>query len=305
MSISCSTHPLSVLVALDGSPAAATAVPLARIVASQLSAGIEALHIVTPDMERAWQDELENTVDLRVRRRTGDAVAELLRAANDVATELLLLTTHGREVTAHSRLGSVAEAVIAHSIAPILLVRPAAATPAATRPLRHVLLPLDGTPTTARALHDVATLIARLGASVDVLLVAAPHAHALERGSIMAPRYVDQAQHEWPQWTGEMYERLCVHCAGLGAATPADMFMAHGATGEAIIDFAVTHRHDAIGLVRRSKLEPGRADVLRAVLLHTSCPVLLVGARSGSGDHAAGDHVASPKRTRSATRHTQ
>lgn len=279
MTMNRSAHPINVLVALDGSPAAATAIPLARIVASQLDAGIEGLHIIAPETEAAQQEVLEQAPDLHVRRRVGDPVVELLRAADDPATALLVLAMHGRAIISPGRLGRVAETVIANSVAPLLLVPPAVADPAATRSLRRLLLPLDGTPTTACGLHDVATLIAQLGASVDVLMVADPGAHAMERGSVAPPIYVDQPQHEWPQWADEMYERLCVHCAGLGAATPTQIFMAHGATGDAITDFAIEHRHDAIVLVRRSNLEPGRADVLRNVIAHAPCPILLVGAR--------------------------
>lgn len=51
--------------------------------------------------------------------------------------------------------------------------------------------------------------------------------------------------------------------------------------GEVITRFAATHGHDAIVLARRGHLELGRVSVLRAVLDHTPCPILLVGSATG------------------------
>jgi nucleotide-binding universal stress UspA family protein len=271
-----SSRPYTVLVALDGSAAAAAAIPLARLVASQLGAGVAALHIVPPTGE----PPVIETAGLPVRRIIGDAAGEIVRAANDPAVALMVLTTHGHAVTPGARLGHVAEQVIANSAVPLLLVRPEAAAQMHVRPLRRLLVPLDGTPSTARALHHIAALVRRLDASLDVLLVAAPGTEAMERGSIGVPRYIDQPQHEWPGWADEVYERLCVCCAGLGAGIPTQVFVAHGAIGDEVIRIATTHEHDAIVLVRRSHLEPGRAQVLREVLACTPCPILLVGAPS-------------------------
>jgi hypothetical protein len=56
--------------------------------------------------------------------------------------------------------------------------------------------------------------------------------------------------------------------------------LSRGPIGPEIARFALEHQYEAIILVRRSHLEPGRARVLRAVLDLTSCPILLVGAPS-------------------------
>ena len=58
---------------------------------------------------------------------------------------------------------------------------------------------------------------------------------------------------------------------------PMRTFLAQGDAGTAIARFAAEHASDAVVLARRSRLEPGRAAVLRAVLDQTPCPVLLVG----------------------------
>jgi nucleotide-binding universal stress UspA family protein len=214
-----------------------------------------------------------------VRLDTGEPAEGILRASADPQVALVALTTHGHIIEPGRSLGRVAEQVVAGARQPILLIRPEA-TPLAIRPgavLQRLLLPLDGTPTTAALLAPASALAGRLGAAVDLLYVAdAGASPPNEPGSIGAPQYVDQPQHEWPQWANELSSRL-----GEAAQFPPDMpvrtFLAHGEAGETIAQFAAEHASDAVVLARRSRLEPGRASVLRTVLDQTPCPVLLVG----------------------------
>jgi nucleotide-binding universal stress UspA family protein len=191
---------------------------------------------------------------------------------------MLVLATHGRAIESSEYLGRVAEAVIARTERRILLVRPAAAAQTGTHvgELRRCLLPLDGTPTTAAALQPATALAARLGASIDVLYVVDPERPPQpERGSVGLSRYADQAHHEWASWTREIVDRLCTCLAQCPADVPVRVHLAYGKTGVAIVEFAAEHRTDVIALVRRSRLEPGRAAILRAVLDTTPCPILL------------------------------
>lgn len=272
-----------VLVALDGSPAAATAFPLARVVAAQLGAAVEILHCAAaplPDSELRERLHLDSAEleGIAPRLYLGEPAPGILHAAADPGVALVVLTTHGRSVEPGRPLGRIAEAVIADTTRPVLLVRPEAAAEQSARELRRLLLPLDGTPTTATALRPATDLAGRIGASVDLLYVASPaQAPPAEPGSIGAPRYVDQPQHEWPHWASEVIERLCVHCAECPPDVPIRMFLAHGEIGAEIARFAAEHEDDAIIMVRRSRLERGRAGILRAVLDRMPCPVLLLG----------------------------
>ena len=302
----------TVLVALDGSLAAATALPIALAVAAQLGIDCEVLHIVSDtglvagldrpfakEFEaltgvKLWPDALESTVrrwqafagpgnalaHIEVRLDAGDPAAGILRASADPLVTLVVLTTHGYIIEPGRSLGRVAEQVIAGTTQPILLIRPEV-TPMAIQPgaaLQRLLLPLDGTPTTAALLAPATALASRLGASVDLLYVAdvgTPPPD--EPGSIGAPQYVDQPQHEWPQWANEVITRLAEACAQCPPNVPLRTFLAKGDAGEAITRFAAEHASDAVVLACRSRLEPGRAAVLRAVLDQTPCPVLIVG----------------------------
>ena len=128
-----------VLAALDGSPAAAAALPLARTVAEQLHATVEILHVAREPMPDAalleWlhltSEELQGA---KLRLEIGDAVEGILRRTADPLVAIVVLTTHGRAVESGSRLGRVAEAVIARTEQPILSERPGTAPDARARP---------------------------------------------------------------------------------------------------------------------------------------------------------------------------
>ncbi len=278
-----------VLVALDGSPAAATALPFARTLAARLAARVEVVHCVEDPttgsaLEQAVRQALRPDEALQLRPARGAPENGILEAAADPTVVLLVLTTHGRVIEPGRHLGRTAEAVLAAVSLPVLLVRPeAAVSPEGQRALalRRWLVPLDGAPATAAALPPAGDLARRLGASVDLLLVAPPtRPPVVERGAITAPRYVDQPQHEWPQWVREVIDHLCTCMGQRPADMPVRAYLTHGEVGPAIVAFATTHEIDAIVLVRRSHLEPGRATVLRAVLEATPCPVLLIAAEA-------------------------
>ncbi len=270
-----------VIVALDGSPAAATALPLALAVGEQLGARVKVLHASNARIpERELRGQLgvdsEELASVEVVLDIGDRpAASILHATDDPGIQVVVMTTHGRAIEPGRQLGRVATEVIARTTEPVILVRPEARP--ARGPLKRLLLPLDGTPTTAYALTPATDLACELGASVDILYVATPPTAATEPGSMGVPRYVDQAHHEWPSWATEVVDRLCA-CAKMASEIPVRVFVGRGDVGSEISRFAQDYKQDAIILVRRSHLEPGRARILRAVLDSTSCPILLVGS---------------------------
>lgn len=271
-----------VVVAWDGSPAAATAFPVARMIGAQLGADVEILHFLPKGTgagaiaDAARQHGLGDAEMPRLRVETGDPVKGILRTAEDAAVQVVILTTHGRAVEEGRRLGRVAEQVVARTTTPIILVRPEA--PPVREELKRLLLPVDGTPKTAKALQPATDLAARLGASLDLLYVAARDGdRPTERGSMTTPRYVDQRHHEWPDWADEVVERLAVCCANCPPEVPVEMHLAHGDIGREIERFAIEHKSDAIVLVRRSRLQVGHAKILRAVITRAPCPILICG----------------------------
>jgi nucleotide-binding universal stress UspA family protein len=276
-----------VLVTLDGSPAAATALGAARCLAQQLAMPLQLLHIAqqpiaVTDLVRALRvDTMAMTEEVVV--RTGDPVSEILRAVDDPSTYMTMMTTHGRAIETGRHLGHVTEAVVAATMRPVLLIRPEAKE-VALRSLcgGRFLLPLDGSPTTARALGAVADIVQRLGGSFDVLFIAdpirPPVAEEAEPGSLNIPYYIDQPQHEWPSWMQEVHDHLSASSSRHPLGITTHIHMGRGSSEAAVLHFVANHHNDAIVLVRRSHLEPGHGNVLRAILDQTPCPVFLTGA---------------------------
>lgn len=157
-----------IMVPLDGSRFAETAIPAALSVGGAWNAEVEAVtvHEPLPSLDhhlwdaaaRKWSESyLEDIV-----RRVGDTagttitsatlngpVAEALqRHAEDRGVDLVVMASHGRGPLSRVWLGSVADAFVRHATMPVLVVRPDEAPEpdlAATVCFNHVLVPLDGT----------------------------------------------------------------------------------------------------------------------------------------------------------------
>jgi nucleotide-binding universal stress UspA family protein len=278
-------------VAIDGSPAAITALPTAQTIARQLNAAVEAVHVASEEMPvdklRAslGLDQVDEE-DAALRLLVGDPVEELLRAAADRHVVFIVLATHGHNVGAGPGLAPVPEALAAYAKRPTLLIRPeaAAALGGPPYPFKRMLLPFDGTRATASALKPALKLAGELGAAIDLLYVVHPgQAPPGEPDSIVPPLYVDEPYYEWPGWASEVGSWLRSCCGDVGEDVPIDVYIragsGRGEIGTAIAEFAAEQEADAIVLVRRSHLETGRAPILRAVLALTPCPVLLVAGK--------------------------
>lgn len=274
-----------VLVALDGSEEARRAIPLARTVATQIRARLEALHVTAREEENnsvraALGLDGAGLRDIPLRVRTGAKVADaIIEEIDRPEVELLVMTTVAAGNKARD-LGTVARQVAIQASRPVIGVRPELApAEGAAAPVKRLVLPVDGSRGTAAALRVVKHLTSQLEASVDVLLVVTPGAAPAEQetGSIAGLKYVDQPQHEWKTWADEFKQRLIVQSAGYAPAADIGIHLREGDPAEEIVKFAELGRYDAIALVRRSKLQPGHGRTLQAVIRYSPCPFILAG----------------------------
>ncbi len=276
-----------VLVAVNGSRESMRALPLARTVATQLHCVPTVLHVtaVPVPVEKARAElglDVPELQEMPLSLRVGDPADCILDEAAGPEVQLLVMTTIAAG-DPERELGSVAMRVALGTSRPLLGLRPEAGLEpsAVAPPLHRLLLPLDGSRSTASALRPATSLARRLGASVDVVYIVPPGAAPADaqRGSIIAPRYVDQPQHEWGTWAKEIKQRLLVECAGFAPGADVDVQVRQGEPGAEILRCAREGHCDAIVLVRRSRLEPGRATILRKVIQQSPCPLLLVGGQ--------------------------
>lgn len=138
------------LVPVDFSPRSELAVRAAHLLAAKSAGNVSLLHVI----DRAAVDEdvvgraagsaehraaagarlhsvSERVVGGGARGaiavRCGRAAAEIVTEAQEIAADLIVMTTHGRTGLAHLLTGSTAEAVLWHAPCPVLLIRDPAA----------------------------------------------------------------------------------------------------------------------------------------------------------------------------------
>jgi nucleotide-binding universal stress UspA family protein len=269
----------TIVVPLDGSEHSLVALPIARALAEIEKAS---LHVVYIGKHVIPHRELLQTLGLSAEQFRGSVLDQavgspaqgIVQLAREWHSLMIVMCTYTALPQPGTSLGRVAEEVLATAPCPVVLVHP----DRGLRPwaLGQVLLPHDGTPTTAAAVHPAVDLAGRAGAELLVLHVAAPGASLpTEPGTVTAPRYLDQPQHEWPSWVGEFVDRL----RGLGhvpGAMPLHLFLATGEPGDAIVRFARDHRSDLIVLAWRGHLEEKRAATLKAVITASPSPSMVV-----------------------------
>jgi len=275
----------TILVPLDGSPHATVALPVAQTLAYLLEGTIHVLHVTrraTPPHELLRDlglspEELRGTI-LDV--PAGSAAPAIVAAAEAAEDPTIVLCTHTGMDKPFGTLGHVAEEVLYSTHAPLVLVQPERGH----RPwvVDHILLPHDGSPTTAEGFRPASRLALRAHAELLVLHVAETGARPPEPGTFTLPRYVDQPQHEWPSWAAEFLERVC-QLGGIPEELELRLQVATGEPGEEIVRTARERGSDLIVVVWRGRPEPGRARTTRTIIHRAPCPVLIyrVGERSG------------------------
>jgi nucleotide-binding universal stress UspA family protein len=186
------------LVPLDGSELAERALPVATDLARVTGATLHLVRVVEPLVSPTWAitpvyfpaDVYERTmteerqaatayleaarerlsaggIAIQAVQLEGHVAATLLDVERDAGIDLVVLCSHGRSGLARFVLGSVAEQLVRHSAAPLLLVR-AFGPPV---DLTQVVVPLDGSARSEAALAILASLEPTLARRVILLRV--------------------------------------------------------------------------------------------------------------------------------------
>jgi len=142
-------------------------------------------------------------------------------------------------------------------------------------------LPLDGTPTTAGSIAPVGELASSARAAIDIVYVGAVGHRSIppeeaEPGSMHAPRYVDQPQHEWSAFSEEFLERFLGAIAHCPPDVPTRMFLGAGHPSAEILRYANELGSDLIVLVWHGDLADHHGEVFGLVLKDAPCPVLVL-----------------------------
>lgn len=249
-----------ILVPLDGTPLAEEALRPAVSLAREGGADVHLATVVTPiraefsDMvpgvaDEAPDDSYMQRIAARVRdagvahvaiaRLSGSDIADCLEAhRKEVGADLVVMCTHGRGAVQRAWLGSVADALVRVSEAPILLVRGDSGVDLpipdlrADMRFRRVLVPLDGSHFSRQALSHAV----RLGGDEGTTYVLA---RVIEASSGSTGSGLDKAR---PLAEAKMKLEV-------------QSFQSNGRAVESAVEFAPSAAQGILDLARRSTAE--------------------------------------------------
>ena len=224
------------------------------------------LHRVTA-MLGVPKDALDGVI-LRV--EVGDPTERVLAYANEHPSAALVVAGGDLDVEPFG-LAPAASRLLTESAAPIFVVRDAA-PPRITR----ILVPLDGTPSTAAALGPAVELARAVGASLDILLIGHAGQLASEPGAMGPPHYVDQPQHEWAEFTHEFLDRFIGGIAHVPPEVAARLYIGTGEPAAEIHRFEETLHPDLLVLVWHGDSTGDHGGVFQRVLRAARCPTLVL-----------------------------
>jgi alpha,alpha-trehalase len=268
----------NVVLPLDTTVFSRTALPVARKLAQLFNA---TLHVIyTGEMARNPQEVLtmlgltgEEMRGAVLNHGEGDSAAAVMRSAQALPNALIVMSTQMGTQTAGERFGSMTEAVLAAKPERIVLLTPERGH----QPWepRRIVLAHDGTPTCNATIAPTIGLARRLGAEVIALHVAE---HGVPRpgepGSLPAPLYIDQPQHEWPTWANEFMNRM------LATGAPPSIIhfqlaVTGGQPGSEVSQLARERHADLVVMAWHGRCgQPTTAT--RVVIRSSGCPVFLV-----------------------------
>ncbi len=183
-----------ILVPLDGSKLAETALPAARFLAGALGARVTLVHVVEEDAPPTIHGERhlrsqeeaeaylngisalagspESAVDCHVHAAGKDNVVRSIVAHQaELAPDLIVMCTHGRGGLKRIIIGSIAQQVVASGHTPVLLIRPDGYGHDSSFSIKTLLIPVDGEQAHEQGLELALELARAIGARLQLLSV--------------------------------------------------------------------------------------------------------------------------------------
>jgi nucleotide-binding universal stress UspA family protein len=294
----------SIVVPVDGDPFGEHALPLALGIARRTGAELRVVHVHCP-MQPAYRETLsyESGFDAFLRRRQQAYLTELLRRlakvtsvpvtpvflqgrdvanslceAANVATDIVVMATHGRGPLGRFWMGSVADVVMRRLSVPLLLVRGYNAPADLTGdPLvRHVLIPVDGSKSAEQVLEPALALGVLTGADHTLLRVIPSRGdYSLGYAGVGSQRTLANGlQAEAWEYLRRTTERL----GGRARRVHARVVHDEQPIANAILHYARTHDMDLIALATRGRGGLTRlfqGSIAERVVRGASIPVLV------------------------------
>jgi nucleotide-binding universal stress UspA family protein len=267
----------NIVLPLDGSTASRRAIPVGRYLAQLYRAPLHVLyaaeHRFSPReaVERLGLSDadLKGAILDQHRGDPGDAI---LGSARSLDHAVIVMCTNTGHHAGPDCFGSVTEAVLVGTPDRIVLVAERDEHP---WEIHRVLLAHDGTPSSDMATAPAAEVAQLAGATVIAIHVAARGGdYSQEPGSMPAPRYIDQPQHEWPNWANQFMNRMLA----LGAPPSSVSFklvVTGGQAGSEVAQVSRERQADLVVMAWHGKWDAPQSAT-KVVIRNAGCPVLLV-----------------------------
>jgi len=264
-----------ILVPLDGSTMAETALPAAVYLAGLTKGRVTLIHVVEKDAPvavhgephlraadeaRAYLDEVRGRFGvgagdwgLHVHAPAANVAGGIVAHEEELAPDLVVMCTHGPGRLERLLRGSLAQQVVALGRTPLLLVRPSAENQDDFF-LRKILLPLDGTSRHESGLA-VALELAATGASRLQLLAVVPSTAVLAGPEASLARFLPGATRAMQDLAAdnlrEYLEGVLSRAAGQGIEATSEL--RRGDVAEEIVQAAADNHADLIVLSTHGK----------------------------------------------------
>ncbi len=272
----------NLVIPLDGTAGSRSAIPVARTLARLYTATPHLVYVGKTRMEPksihlllgVTEEDIPGVVFHCCETESPESIVRIARELPD--TVIVICTQIGEPVPS-TGLGSFTETVLASRPERIVLVSPERGESAWN--MRRILLAHSGTADCEAATGMAAELATLARTEVVAMHVATPKTGSPEEpGSLSAPRYIDQPQHEWPAWTGEFLDRMLA----MGAPTSAvefDLLVAGGQRGSELAEKARQRQVDLVVMAWDQEWESEKHMATRTVIRSCGCPVLLVASK--------------------------
>jgi nucleotide-binding universal stress UspA family protein len=268
----------NIVIPLDDNQPSRTALPVAHTLAELYRCVLHIIYVGQEqlDLKHAASQlglAAEQARDAIFEQRSG-APADVVIALGDNSEGLLVMSTTVGPQETDNRFGFLTESFLAAKPQRSILVNSGAGYKRWS--LRRILLAHDGTPISNPAVAAAADLAQRAGAEVIALHVAARGEERPEaRGSIAAPLYVDQPQHEWPAWAEEFMNRV-VAGGALGSGVHFRLKVTGGQAGSELAQVAHENKVDLVVMAWHGHWTEHEDCATRVVIRNAGCPVMLV-----------------------------
>jgi nucleotide-binding universal stress UspA family protein len=246
----------TILAAVDASAAAQPVLDTATALGRTLRMPVVAIHVRQGGTEA--ERLLTERADIELRLATGTPAEAIVGALAGADVALAVVGARGHPA-GRRPAGSTALAVATHAAKPVVVVPPEPQDPPPAG-LHRVLVPLDGTVDTARAVEQTMDWFA--GSGVEIVSL-----HVFDATTV--PRFWDRPEHDQTAWTREFLARNA-------PAAGNRLQVRSGWPSDRVLEVARTEGADMIALGWGRRLAPDRAAVVREVLTRTPVPVILL-----------------------------